>query len=236
MSDGMKTEMSRRAVIFCRDPRLHRLLEMELSLCGVAVVPEGEEHSLVLADLDEAPPLDVRGDTRLLCWSRRPLQELPSKTETVCFLHRPFSLEELESCILRLLCGESSDLRQSLGHFYPVSAPSSAAKRSKKEEHWIREARVSRISVVKDGILSIEGQETALTPREFALFACLWENRGETVPKAVLRDALCAAAEDGAPIANTLEVYVCHLRRKLERPAAPRLITTVRGVGYRLEV
>jgi len=34
--------------------------------------------------------------------------------------------------------------------------------------------------------------------------------------------------------ANSLEVYVGYLRRKLEAEAEPRLIHTVRGVGYSL--
>jgi two-component system response regulator MprA len=34
--------------------------------------------------------------------------------------------------------------------------------------------------------------------------------------------------------ANSLEVYVGYLRRKLEADAEPRLIHTVRGVGYSL--
>ena len=34
---------------------------------------------------------------------------------------------------------------------------------------------------------------------------------------------------------NKLEVYICFLRRKIERPTGLHLITTVRGKGYRLE-
>jgi two-component system response regulator MprA len=39
---------------------------------------------------------------------------------------------------------------------------------------------------------------------------------------------------DFGPSSNALEVYVGYLRRKLERAGEPRLIHTVRGVGYAL--
>jgi two-component system, OmpR family, response regulator MprA len=39
---------------------------------------------------------------------------------------------------------------------------------------------------------------------------------------------------DFGPSSNALEVYVGYLRRKLEREGEPRLIHTVRGVGYAL--
>ena len=39
---------------------------------------------------------------------------------------------------------------------------------------------------------------------------------------------------DFGPTSNSLEVYVGYLRRKLEADGEPRLIHTVRGVGYAL--
>ena len=40
--------------------------------------------------------------------------------------------------------------------------------------------------------------------------------------------------QDFGPASNPLEVYVRYLRRKLEAEGQPRLVHTVRGVGYRL--
>ena len=39
---------------------------------------------------------------------------------------------------------------------------------------------------------------------------------------------------DFGPSSNALEVYVGYLRRKLERDGEPRVIQTVRGIGYAL--
>ena len=39
---------------------------------------------------------------------------------------------------------------------------------------------------------------------------------------------------DFGPTSNSLEVYIGYLRRKTEEGGEPRLIQTVRGVGYAL--
>ena len=78
------------------------------------------------------------------------------------------------------------------------------------------------------------GQETALTAKEYALLRALWEARGNIVTI----DALCAALWEGPLVGyeNTLMVHIRRLRAKLEEdPSHPRLLLTVRGLGYRLQ-
>jgi DNA-binding response OmpR family regulator len=53
------------------------------------------------------------------------------------------------------------------------------------------------------------------------------------VSKADILDHVWAGEFDGDP--NIVEVYVGHLRRKLDRPFGRETLTTVRGAGYRLE-
>lgn len=43
-----------------------------------------------------------------------------------------------------------------------------------------------------------------------------------------------AWAADADPMTNVVDVYIARLRKKLERPGAPRIVT-VRGIGYRIE-
>ncbi len=227
-----------RAVVFCRDARLTRLLETELSLCGVAVVPEteGEACDLILWDMDDfSRPVAVEGHTAFLGFSRHTIAKISvSEEERACYLHRPFDLKDFENAVRLLLFGE--DLKSlDRGSYFPlpVTAHLSTQPAEKERKRPKADAQIPRLSVSEDQVF-LSGEIVPLTPREYALFSCLWEHRGEAVPKAVLWDALCAAVEDGTPATNTLEVYICHLRRKLERSSAPRLITTVRGVGYRL--
>lgn len=72
----------------------------------------------------------------------------------------------------------------------------------------------------------------AMTAREFAVLEYLLRRRGEVVSK---RDVLANVWNDdfeGDP--NIVEVYVGHLRSKIDRPFDRAAIETVRGAGYRL--
>ena len=56
--------------------------------------------------------------------------------------------------------------------------------------------------------------------------------RGDVVSKIDILDHVWDEAFDGDP--NIVEVYVAHLRNKLDRPFGRSTIETVRGAGYRL--
>lgn len=72
-----------------------------------------------------------------------------------------------------------------------------------------------------------------LTPTEERLLVELLRHRGDTLRRETLHRA---GWSPGAIVHdNTLEQYVARLRRKLRDLGAPTTITTVRGVGYRLE-
>jgi len=75
-------------------------------------------------------------------------------------------------------------------------------------------------------------RQIQLTRTELQLLALFLAN-----PKRVLgRDAILDAVwgYDFGPDSNSLDVYIGYLRRKLEAGGEPRLIHTVRGVGYKL--
>ena len=74
--------------------------------------------------------------------------------------------------------------------------------------------------------------EVELTPREFALLEFLLRHRGEVVSKRVILDHVWDYDFEGDP--NIVEVYVRHLRNKLDRPFGRGAIHTIRGAGYRL--
>ncbi|MBS4754009.1 response regulator transcription factor [Nocardioides sp. zg-ZUI104] len=75
-------------------------------------------------------------------------------------------------------------------------------------------------------------QEVALTAREFALLAFLARHRGDVVSKRQILEAVWDVDFDGDP--NIVEVYVRHLRNKIDRPFGRAAIETLRGAGYRL--
>ena len=77
------------------------------------------------------------------------------------------------------------------------------------------------------------GTEVPLTARESALLEYLLRRKGEVVSKTELLDHMWDASFDGDP--NLVEVYVGHLRAKLDRPFGRAAIETVRGAGYRVD-
>lgn len=74
--------------------------------------------------------------------------------------------------------------------------------------------------------VTFEGNPVELQPREFALLQELVLRAGRVVTRTQLETQLYEW--DGSLDSNAIEVHVHHLRRKL----APKLIRTVRGVGY----
>lgn len=80
---------------------------------------------------------------------------------------------------------------------------------------------------------SLSGHEIQLTRKEFDLLARLARDAGRVVTRETLMSDVWDTNWFGST--KTLDVHVAWLRRKLgDDPAAPRLLQTVRGVGFRL--
>lgn len=69
-----------------------------------------------------------------------------------------------------------------------------------------------------------------LTRTEFLLLELLLRNSRQVLPREVIFDRVWGY--DFGANSNSLEVYIGYLRRKTEAEGEPRLIHTVRGVGY----
>lgn len=83
--------------------------------------------------------------------------------------------------------------------------------------------------VVKDG------RELSLSALEYRILLVFLSNRGRVLTRARLLDEIWDVAGDFVND-NTLTVYMKRLREKLEDdPQTPRLIKTVRGIGYRVD-
>jgi two-component system response regulator MprA len=70
-------------------------------------------------------------------------------------------------------------------------------------------------------------RQVELTPREFELLRFLMRHPGEVIPHSRLLAAIW-----GYQDSRVLDVYVRYVRTKLEAAGEPRLVHTVRGVGY----
>lgn len=76
------------------------------------------------------------------------------------------------------------------------------------------------------------GHAIELTAREFDLLVLFLRNPRQVLPRDLIMDRVWG--DDFYGESNVLEVYVRALRAKLEERGEPRLIHTVRGVGYTL--
>ena len=207
--------------ILCRDPRLARLLETELAYMGVPATvyptlpPPAEGVCLVVADGDgfgdeSCMTLAAACGCPLLVFGREE-RELPS--DKGAFLRRPFALGTLEKTVRRLLPDTPYPRPVAETPEAPPVKPTSPPPPT---------------LTVRDGVVTVGEHTVTLTPAEAAILDCLMTHPGQPVTRSELSDLL----EGGG---NIVDVYVCRLRAKIEKPLGRRMIRTVRGVGYVIE-
>ena len=124
------------------------------------------------------------------------------------YLTKPFALEELRArlrALLRRAAAEETDETEQLVYDDLVLDPLART--------------------VHRGDRSVD-----LTRTEFALLELLLRNAGRPLQRDVIMDRVWGWESE--PTSNSLEVFVGYLRRKTEAAGEPRLIHTVRGVGY----
>ncbi len=78
-----------------------------------------------------------------------------------------------------------------------------------------------------------DGHTIDLTPREYGLLEYLMRSPGTPVSRAVLLRELWG--DEPSSASNIVDVYMKYVRDKVDRPGLPKLIRTVRGIGYVLD-
>ena len=76
------------------------------------------------------------------------------------------------------------------------------------------------------------GNAIELTRTEFSLLELFLRNPRQVLTRSIIFERVWGF--DFGPTSNSLDVYIGYLRRKTEEGGRPRLIHTVRGVGYAL--
>jgi len=103
----------------------------------------------------------------------------------------------------------------------------------------LRRGPVSRQSVVRVADLELDrfsqqvkraGKRIDLTSKEYSLLEYLMANCGRVLSRTMIIEHVWDQSFDG--ITNIVDVYVRHLRSKVDDPYERKLIQTVRGVGY----
>ena len=78
------------------------------------------------------------------------------------------------------------------------------------------------------------GQRINLTPKEFALLELLARRQGEVLPRSLIASQVWDMNFDSDT--NVIDVAIRRLRAKIDDGYEPKLIHTVRGMGYRLDL
>ena len=126
------------------------------------------------------------------------------------YLPKPFALEELLARVRSLLRRAAAE----------ASGPSSQA-----------EITFEDLKLNPDTRDVVRGNRTiSLTRTEFALLQLLMTNPRRVLSRSTILDEVWGY--DFPTSGNALEVYIGYLRRKTDQEGEPRLIHTVRGVGY----
>lgn len=128
------------------------------------------------------------------------------------YLVKPFSIEELLARIRALL-----------------RRPAAAAEAERLEE--LEPIRIGELVIdPKRRTCSYENEAVELTKIEFDLLEVLARNVEIVVERSRLYDLVWGF--DFVPTSRTLDATISYLRSKIESAGRPRLIHTVRGIGY----
>ncbi len=231
--------MSASAVILVvdDDERLRRTVSNYLRAEGFQVLESGsgeqmrkclasETVDLIILDLmlpDEsglnlARDLRARSDVAIIM--------LTGKVETVDrivgleigaddYVTKPFDHRELLARVRTVLRRAPKARRQT--NTVPVS--------SVRFEGWI-------LDLVTQELNSPDGRVVHLTSHQYQLLASLVTHADRPLSRSEISNLL--AGRDWSPLNRSVDVLVAKLRKKIEKdPKAPKLIKTVRGVGYK---
>jgi two-component system copper resistance phosphate regulon response regulator CusR len=81
--------------------------------------------------------------------------------------------------------------------------------------------------------VSRAGKSITLTGKEYALLEYLMRNKGRIITQAMIIDHVWDMNYDG--LSNVVNVYINHLREKIDKEFSRKYIHTLRGSGYKID-
>ena len=78
------------------------------------------------------------------------------------------------------------------------------------------------------------GKRIELSPKEYSLLEYLFLHPGRVLSRSMIVEKIWDQSFEG--LTNIVDVYIGHLRRKVDEGHSQKLIRTVRGLGYMLDI
>lgn len=208
----MKKNLNPKAAVIFSDRAYGEMLENELIHANFDISDE-KQADLLLTETEFLPFISEK---------KHIIAFLPEegkaegKIAAEVVLPHIFSLAQLEKELKRI--------------YFEIFSSSEKLKTAEKKRE--NENENITVSVLPDGKNALVGEERiTLSANEWAMLnmLCKAAERGDAVSREELGSAMGHEVDEGG---NIVDVYICHLRRKIEEPFGRRLIFTVRGFGY----
>ena len=211
--------MKKSARIVSDDSRFARMLEIELRTAGVKITDSPNSDSLgevyyVIADLDSCSAdelLNFSQSSVLIGFSKECGDSILEKT-VICeeYFKRPFLIKDFLA-----LFGEAE-----ISRLRPDTHAN--IKASNKKVTYLSVSEIDKAAVWGELLIP-------LSDNEYKVLSLLCDNRYEIVEREKIDYTL------GVEYSNMSDVYICHLRRKIDNKLGLKLIYTIRGKGYMLK-
>lgn len=189
-------------------------------LDGMHLAQTGD-YDLVVLDV-MLPGLDGWGVLRLI--------RAAGKTMPVLFLT---ARDQVEDRVKGLELGADDYLVKPFAFSELLARIRSLLRRGKTIESEVLKAADLEMDLLRHRVTRA-GRRVELTTKEFALLELLLRRRGEVLPRSLIASQIWDMNFDSDT--NVIEVAVRRLRAKVDDDFEPKLIVTVRGMGYVLEV
>ena len=222
------------------DEKLSRMIELELEHEGYTVnksadgvsglkAAEDGDHDLILLDIMLPGMSGIEVLRRLRKSKETPVILLTARDETVDkvlgldsgaddYVTKPFSIEEL----LARIRAATRKARK----------PGASGAESTGGEGILEYAGLRVDKDAHNVFYSDEDIPVELTHKEFELLACLLENKGRVMSRDALLNKVWGYDYIGET--NVVDVYVRFLRSKIDERFDIKIVTTVRGAGYKI--
>lgn len=198
------------AMVLTEDQLFGKMIEMELERIGFSFGND-DDLSLLVIDLDSVAKTyysNMKASFIVVFSHLRNEQNIDIQVKYNAFLRRPFRISELLSTVI-----SGMKIQQNIGFDKPAT-----------QRHQ------SKLRVDKSKSIATYGDKKfELSEYEVRVLDLLCQRQGEPVS----REEICALLGGGT--SNMADVYICHLRSKIDDILGLKLILTVRSKGYMLK-